>query len=365
MQKNGIALQNIMPTSNSASILNGGIDLLTWIPHKNTLFPVMKQVVTAVLGVEGIGVPDACLGELLYEQNKAVQSMASLTHALSDANFKGSIRVQYAITGIMARLLQSEGQLQASKNILTNIYEQADELYYSELLPNIKSSLVHCALLANDTETFTSWLQTESPNEHDTFYITVRYELFEKARVYAALGRDLEALYIVDILQQYADLYHRHYMQIDLLVLRAILLYRREEDWQTPLFAAVKQGASYGLIRVFADQGIALLPLWKQLDWINETDIKSSYANAIEKEILSMASQYPKYLQPPHSTTALTDREFQVLLLMSQGAKNAEISKTLEINLGTTKFHVSNIIKKMGAENRTSATKIAQEKGLI
>lgn len=365
VQKNGVALENIMPTSNSASLLNGGIDLLFWVPYKDVLFPLMKKTILTVLGKEGVGAPDACLGEVLYEQNKSVQAMASLTQGLSDSNFKGSIRIQYAITGIMARLLQSDGQLEASREILTTIYEKATQQKFIELLPNIVGSLIQCALLHQDTETYTRWLNENAPSEHATFYITSRYVLLTKARVYIAIGRELEALHIVNFLQNYAVLYHRHYMQIELMILKAIISFRREDDWQSILIEAVQKAEPYQIIRVFADQGVALLPLWKALDWKKETKISTRYVNAIEKELTVMANHYPKYLQVPRAFGALTEREREVLKLVARGDSNTQISQKLDINLGTAKFHVSNIIKKLKAENRTEAVKIAQEQRLI
>lgn len=365
VQKNGVTLKNIMPTGNFPSVLNGGLDLLSWAPQQSLLFPVMKPLVTSALGVEGVGAPDAALGEFLYEQGKNTQAMASLTHALSDANFKGSIRVQYAATGVMARLFQSEGQPETAQEILLNIRENAAQRNFTELLPNINTSLIHGALLRQDVDTYTQWLAHDAPDEHRTFYITTRFGLLTKARVYVALGREIEAIAILDRLHSYATLYHRPYMEIELLILRAMILYRRGEDWQQILVQAVKLGQPYQLHRMFADQGIALRPLWKEVNWNDYPEISPRYVSVIGKELGTMASHYPHYLQVPRPFGGLTGKEQAVLHLLSEGANNTQIAKSLEITLGTAKFHVSNIIKKLGAENRTAVVKIAQEQGLI
>ncbi len=366
VHKCGTPLKNIMPTGNFPSVLNGGLDLLAWVPNITVLFAMMKPAVTLALGVEGVGAPDAAMGEILYEQNKHVRAMASLTHALSDANFKGSIRVQYAVTGIMARLLQSEGQLETAREILLNISEKASQQQFLELLPNIQTSLMQCALLQHEVETYTNWLQTDAPDEHRTFYITTRFGLLCKARVYTALGRTLEALYILDNLAQYAALYHRPYLQIELLILSAIILHQRKEEWQPALLDAVQQAAPYQLVRVFADQGAALLPLWKQMDWSTATTpLPAKYLSTIGKELGIMAGYYPQYLQLPQQYACLTAKEQAVLQLLATGKNNTQIATELSINLGTAKFHVANILKKLKAENRTVAVKIAQKEGLV
>ncbi|MDB5033086.1 MAG: response regulator transcription factor [Chlorobi bacterium] len=61
----------------------------------------------------------------------------------------------------------------------------------------------------------------------------------------------------------------------------------------------------------------------------------------------------------------LTDREMDVLRLMAQGRANREIGVTLFISERTVKFHVSSILSKLGAGNRTEAVAIAAQHGLV
>lgn len=61
----------------------------------------------------------------------------------------------------------------------------------------------------------------------------------------------------------------------------------------------------------------------------------------------------------------LTPREVDVLALMAQGLQNKEIAQQLVISERTVKFHVSSILSKLGAGNRTEAVTIAVQQGLI
>jgi DNA-binding NarL/FixJ family response regulator len=61
----------------------------------------------------------------------------------------------------------------------------------------------------------------------------------------------------------------------------------------------------------------------------------------------------------------LTPRELEVLALLARGLPNKEIADSLYIGERTVKFHVSSILAKLNAGNRTEAARIAISRGLI
>jgi DNA-binding NarL/FixJ family response regulator len=61
----------------------------------------------------------------------------------------------------------------------------------------------------------------------------------------------------------------------------------------------------------------------------------------------------------------ITPRETEVLRLLAEGLANKQIGAQLGIGERTVKFHVSAILRKLGAANRTDAARIAAERGLI
>ena len=61
----------------------------------------------------------------------------------------------------------------------------------------------------------------------------------------------------------------------------------------------------------------------------------------------------------------LTPRELEVLALLARGQKNVEIAGRLSVSERTVKFHVSSLMHKLGAENRTEAVTLAAQRGLI
>lgn len=72
-----------------------------------------------------------------------------------------------------------------------------------------------------------------------------------------------------------------------------------------------------------------------------------------------------KPLNTAEISEPLTERELQVLGLMAHGLPNKEIASQLVISEHTVKFHISAILGKLGAVNRTEAVSIALQRGLI
>jgi DNA-binding NarL/FixJ family response regulator len=68
---------------------------------------------------------------------------------------------------------------------------------------------------------------------------------------------------------------------------------------------------------------------------------------------------------PDPASASLTDRELEVLRLLSSGMDNAEIGRTLFISPSTVKNHISSILLKLQIENRIQAAVYAVRSGLV
>ena len=69
--------------------------------------------------------------------------------------------------------------------------------------------------------------------------------------------------------------------------------------------------------------------------------------------------------EPPASLAALTERETEVLVLVARGLSNQEIGQELFVTPATAKTHVSRLLMKLGARDRTQLVVTAYESGLV
>lgn len=84
----------------------------------------------------------------------------------------------------------------------------------------------------------------------------------------------------------------------------------------------------------------------------------------------AQAGEHPKATSDPAPSVGegpdqLSQREIDVLRLLAVGASNRDIAEKLVLAEGTVKNHVSNILIKLHAANRTQAANLARERGLI
>ena len=122
-------------------------------------------------------------------------------------------------------------------------------------------------------------------------------------------------------------------------------------DW---LSQALGLAAPEGFIRIFLDEGTALLDLLPKA-----RQAAPQLVDAILGSLQAESGKSPLDQLPD----PLSEQELRVLGLIVAGNSNQEIADELVISVGTAKWHVHNILQKLGVSNRSQAIARARELG--
>ncbi len=141
---------------------------------------------------------------------------------------------------------------------------------------------------------------------------------------------------------------------------RVIVLTTFEEDEE--VFAALRAGAVGYLLKASPS---ARLCEAIRLAARGESFLEPSVAAKVVAEFARQGERRPRRPPAPPLAEPLSSREHDVLRRLAEGRSNKEIAVELGIAEGTVKNHMSNVLGKLGALDRTQAALRARELGLI
>lgn len=121
------------------------------------------------------------------------------------------------------------------------------------------------------------------------------------------------------------------------------------------VFPAIKAGATGYLLKDATPQ--ELLQAIRDVSQ-GESVLHPSIARQLLRE-------FRRPTDPAGSTTSLTEREREILLLVARGLSNLDIAERLVISERTVRSHISNILEKLHLSNRTQAALYALRQGWL
>jgi DNA-binding NarL/FixJ family response regulator len=87
-------------------------------------------------------------------------------------------------------------------------------------------------------------------------------------------------------------------------------------------------------------------------------------APSVTRRLIARFAERAAPARTPRELDALTEREREVLALVAHGLSNAELAEALHVSVPTAKTHVSRVLTKLGARDRTQLVVIAYESGV-
>jgi LuxR family maltose regulon positive regulatory protein len=189
-----------------------------------------------------------------------------------------------------------------------------------------------------------------------------------QARVHLAQGDSIAALTALEPWRRQAEARGWEDERLKVMVLQAVALQAHgEKDKAVPLlFDALALASPGGFIRLFVDEGLAMVRL------LSEAAAHGLMPDYIGKllaacEVAARKSEDTSYGRPPAQPLIepLSQRELEILRLIAQGLSNHEISGRLFLALDTVKGHNRKIFGKLQVQRRTEAVARSRELGLL
>jgi LuxR family maltose regulon positive regulatory protein len=244
----------------------------------------------------------------------------------------------------------------------------------TDMLSAVGVQRARLALVQGRVADAARWVEQRGLRANDEPSYQREQEHLVLARVLLARELPDRALGLLERLHTLAVAQQRTGSLIEIQALQALALVGDgdEPGGVAALIQALKLAYPEGYVRVFADEGAPMAALLGRLIAAQRTDQAATHSIPLEY-LGRLWRAFPQARPPtrlsgavvPGLVEQLSDRESEVLALLAAGRSNQQIAEELVVALNTVKKHVTHILDKLGAANRTEAVTRARELGLL
>jgi len=325
----------------------------------------------ALTGLAHVG-----LAQVLYEQNE-------LTAALDHATRGVTLCRQLAVTpplaiglATLARIRQAQGNVGAALEVMGEAGQVELSPQVIALFNPVPAQRARLLLAQGDVHAAAQWTTAAglSPDDEPDYPQESTYLVL--ARVLLAQNDPGPALTLLQRLLDAAVSQSRTGSIIEIQALRALALAAHGDQHRAlgALTEALTVGGRHGYVRVLADEGAPMRALLARLSAARSAQqnvhrrIEPCYLAELMRacgQADGVSAQRQSAAAPSGLAEPLTDRELEVLRLIAAGRSNQRIAHDLVVALNTVKKHVTHVLGKLGAANRTEAAARARQLGLI
>jgi len=327
-----------------------------------------------VLPVAGIGYVG--LAKVAYQRNELDAALGQVTEGI--AQCRQIFYTPPLVTGLaaLAWIRQAQGDAGGALEAMDEAERAAPGPAVTGLLNPVPAERARLLLAQGDLAGAARWAHDNGLDIGDELAYPREPGHLVLARLLLAQGRLGRALVLLDRLHAAAMAQGRDGSIIEIGALRALALAASGDEPAAvaALAEALTLACPQGYARVFADEGAPMRALLGRL--IAAQRAEQSRARRVPPGCLARIMQAFDPAPAPGSgrraasvvpglAEPLTDRELEVLRLLAAGKSNQRIAHDLVVALDTVKKHVTHVLGKLGAANRTEAVARARDLGLI
>ena len=304
------------------------------------------------------------LAEIAWERNEISSCEQYLMEGIEISKQGGLIDDLRFEFMLLAKMHKSTEDMPSAMTAIEKAYTIAKSIEIPRLTMLTSAHYTRILLATGKMDEAKLWAQQyqDLRISHQVEYIR-EYEDLTLARVYLANGEYDLALKILVPLFEDAKTAGR----IKICIEAAILFSLINRSQNKPIIAlewlakALILAEPEGFIRLFLDEGSLIAELLPK--------VRQAAPSFVDKLLAEISNLSPnanqKALEPANNKliNPLSEQELRVLNLIVTGKSNREIAKELFISIGTAKWHVHNVLQKLGVNNRPQAIATARDLG--
>jgi LuxR family transcriptional regulator, maltose regulon positive regulatory protein len=323
------------------------------------------------------GVAYAGMAEVEYQRDELNAALSHVTEGI--ARLRAVNHTAPMATGLarLAWIRRATGDAAGALEAIGEAGRVAPSPAVTGLVNPVPAQRARLLLAQGNVAAAARWTEQHGLSPEDEPSYPHEQEYLVLGRLLLAQDHPGEALALLDRLIAQAAAQDRMGSVIEIQALRALAL---AADGDEP--AAVRTLAEalilafpQGYVRVFADEGPPMRALLGRVIAARRAG-QASVLDIPLRQLARVTEAFDGKPDVPGSRPdgaagaaglidPLTGRELQVLAMLAEGTPNQAIAKELFVTVFTVKKHVSHILAKLGAANRTEAVARARELGLI
>lgn len=310
---------------------------------------------------------------LAYEQNHLDAAAEASCRAFAAMTHQTATELRFSAAMILAVVFFAQERKDLMQEILNATHTLLKEKNAPYLLPNLYAVETKIQLADGDTTAASDWLGKFLVSESGPVALYTLPRHFATARSRIVLGETEKA---GTILQGVMALSHDFARPLDMAeagVLLAIVRWRERKTREAVnlLESALEAMQPYGFIRVFVDEGAALLPILKKVvtrvaKAAYDGPLDASHVRAIVAAIRNPSSRRAGLaFSRSGAGVRLSRRQGEILALLDRGFSQADIRQQTGLAIPTIKSHCTLIYSKLGVNNARDALVRARRLGLL
>jgi len=311
------------------------------------------------------------LAEVAYQRGELDDALRHVTEGIAACRQLPYTQPLAAGLATLAWIRQARGDAGGALDAMREAERAAPAV--TSLLNPVPAHGARLLLAQGDVDAAARWTQERGLDAGDEPGYPREPEYLLLARVLLAQDRPGQALALLDRLHAAAAAQGRTGSIIEIQALEALAASGDQARAQAALAGAVALACPQGYVAVFADEGPPMRALLGQLVAARQAEppaLRTIPLGCLARLLQAFDGTHilprsGRGAAVPGLIEALTGRELAVLELLAAGKSNQAIAGELVLTLDTVKKHVSHVLAKLGAVNRTEAVARARELDMI